>query len=73
MTITDFNGEVRSAVASQASVDVSYSSRSRAIALFGSPVSSVEIDGAPFWKRIADQRTRSIVLPAGQHVVTFNR
>ncbi len=71
--IADFNGEIRSAVASQESVDVSYSSRSRAIALFGSPVSSVEIDGAPLWKRVADQPTMSIVLPAGQHVVTFNR
>jgi hypothetical protein len=73
VTIADFNGEVRSAVGSHESVDVSYSSRSRAIALFGSPVSSVEIDGAPFWKRVADEHTMSIVLPAGQHVVTFNR
>lgn len=73
VTIADFNGEVRSAVGLQASVDVSYSSRSRAIALFGSPVSAVQVDGAPFWKRVADVHTMSIVLPAGQHVVTFDR
>ncbi|MGI8958621.1 MAG: hypothetical protein ACR2IV_02450 [Bryobacteraceae bacterium] len=71
--IADFNGEVRSAAGSQASVDVSYSSRSRAIALFGSPVSAVQVDGAPFWKRVGDEKTKSIVLPSGQHVVTFNR
>jgi hypothetical protein len=71
--ISDFNGEVRSAIGSQTSVDVSYSSRSRAIALFGSPVSAVQVDGAPFWKRVGDEKTKSIVLPSGQHVVTFDR
>jgi hypothetical protein len=73
VTIADFNGEVRSAAGSQTGVDVSYSSRSRAIALFGSPVSAVQVDGAPFWKRVPDKHTTSILLPAGQHVVTFDR
>jgi hypothetical protein len=71
--IADFNGKVRSAVGTQTSVDVSYSSRSRAVALFGSPVSVVHVDGAPFWKRVGDDKTNSIVLPSGQHVVTFDR
>ncbi|MBV9181453.1 MAG: hypothetical protein JO356_09075 [Acidobacteria bacterium] len=73
ITIADFNGNLRSALASQNSVDVSYTSRSRAIALVGSPVSSVEVDGAPFWKRPAGDNQVSIVLPAGQHVATFER
>lgn len=71
--IADFNGNLRSAVASQNSVDVSYASHSRAIALFSSPISSIELDGAPFWKRAGDEGRVSIVLPAGQHVATFNR
>jgi hypothetical protein len=71
--IADFNGEVRSAVGTQTSIDVSYSSRSRAIALFGSPVSAIQVDGAPFWKRAVDEHAMSILLPAGQHVVTFDR
>mgnify|MGYP001346269882 CR=1 FL=1 len=73
VTLSDFNGEVRSAVGSQTGVELSYSSRSRAIALFGSPVSAVQVDGTPFWKRAGDATTMSIVLPAGQHVVTFDR
>ena len=44
--IADFNGEIRSAAGTQTSADLSYSSRSRAIALFGSPVSAVQVDGA---------------------------
>ena len=73
VTISDFNGEIQSAVGSQKSVDLSYSSRSRAIALLGSPVSSIEVDGAPFWKRAGGSDSVSIMLPAGQHIVTFDR
>ncbi|MBV9303546.1 MAG: hypothetical protein JOY62_02550 [Acidobacteriaceae bacterium] len=73
VTISDFNGEIQSALESKDWVDLSYSSRSRAIALLGSPVSSIEVDGAPFWKRTAGENTASIMLPAGQHIVTFDR
>ena len=71
--ITDFNGEIRSAVASGNRVDLSYTSRSRAVAMLGSPVSSVQVDGAPFWKRNANGDESAILLPAGQHLVTFER
>jgi len=72
ITISDFNGEIRSAASSKKGVDLFYTSRSRAIAMLGSPVSSVEVDGTAFWKPSA-QNSSAILLPAGQHVVTFNR
>jgi len=69
LTVTDFNGDIRSAVASGNGVELSYTSRSRAVALLGSPIAKVEVDGAPF----SCQDGRSILLPAGQHIVTFIR
>jgi len=73
VAITDFNGEIRSAVSTGNEVDLSYTSRSRALATMGSPVSSIEVDGAPFWKPGAGGETGFVVLPSGQHLVTFNR
>ncbi len=72
VAITDFNGEIRSALTSPNRVDLSYTSRSRALAILGSPVASIEVDGAPFWKVSGGENITSILLPAGQHVVTFN-
>lgn len=72
VTISDFNGEIRSAQALASRVDLSYTSRSRALAMLGSPVSSIEVDGTPFWKLGSSAETRCIILPAGQHLVTFN-
>jgi hypothetical protein len=73
VSIADFNGEIKTASAGNDRSDVSYSSRSRAVAVFGSAVSSVEVDGAPFWKPKPGETLASIVLPAGQHIVTFYR
>lgn len=72
VTISDFNGDVRSATATAAEVALSYTSRTRAVALLGSPVTSVNVDGAPFWKAGGDN-ANSVLLPAGQHVATFYR
>ncbi len=71
--IEDFNGEILSALSDKARVDISYSSASRAVATLGSRVSSVEVDGAPFLKFAESAKPESILLPAGQHVVTFTR
>ena len=73
ITISDFNGDVRSAASSARAVELSYASRSRAVAVLGSPVSSVEVDGAPFWKAAPNSTGGSLLLPAGQHVATFIR
>jgi hypothetical protein len=69
VSISDFNGEIRTAAAARDRADLSYTSRSRAVAVLGSAVSSIELDGAPFAKKEAADA--SILLPAGQHVVTF--
>ena len=71
--IADFNGEVRSAAMAGEEVDLSYVSASRAIALLGSKVSSIEVDGAQYGKPGEAGGEESVILPAGQHVVTFHR
>jgi hypothetical protein len=73
VSIADFNGEIRSAVAESDRADLSYVSRSRALAVFGSTISSIEVDGTAFWKARLGEDAESIVLPAGQHLVTFFR
>lgn len=71
VTIADFNGDIQSAVATGTDVELAYSSRSRAVALLGSPVSSINVDGAPFWKAGANPNAASVLLPAGHHTATF--
>jgi hypothetical protein len=71
ISISDFNGEIRTAAAAADRADLSYTSRSRAVAILGSAVSSIELDGEPFSKK--EEANSSILLPAGQHLVTFYR
>lgn len=73
VTLADFNGQVRSAAVSAHGVDLSYTSASRAIVMLGSPVSSIEIDGSVYWTAIKGDPETAILLPAGQHLVTFTR
>lgn len=70
VVVSDFNGEIQSAVNSKDRVDLAYTSRSRAVAVVASPVSSIEVDGAALPK---NTDATSILLPAGQHVVTLIR
>ncbi len=67
ITISDFNGEVQSASVGKDSVELAYKGRSRAIAILASPVSEIEVDGQKYPVGL------SVLLPAGQHVVTFHR
>ena len=67
ISIADFNGQVQSTSASSHSVDLAYKSRSRAIAVLATPVSAIEVDGQRY------PVSASVLLPAGQHVVTFHR
>ena len=71
VTISDFNGDVRTAQVEPGRVDIAYSSRSRAIVVLGSDVSGVEVDEAIY--PIAGAANTSFLLPAGQHIVTFRR
>jgi hypothetical protein len=72
VTISDFNGDIRAAAATANQVELAYTSRSRAVAMLGSPVSSISVDGEPFWKA-SGNNPPSILLPSGQHVATFYR
>ncbi len=71
VTLTDFNGDIRSAVAGKDRVDFAYISRSRAIAKVNLPVTSVEVDGVLLPK--LDTSNATIMLPAGQHLVSVYR
>jgi hypothetical protein len=71
--LADFNGQIRSAAVSAHGVDLSYTSASRAIVTLGSPVSSIELDGAAYWTAVKGDPVTSVLLPAGQHLVTFTR
>ena len=73
VTLSDFNGDVRSAMSSHDRIDVAYVGRSRAIAVMAGPVSLIEVDGATLWKSNGADPMHSILLPAGQHVVSFSR
>jgi hypothetical protein len=67
VTIADFNGRVQSIVSGNHAVELSYASSTRAIAVLASPVSAIEVDGQTF------PVSTSVLLPAGQHLVTFKR
>lgn len=67
--IRDFNGNVRSALSAKERVDVSYESRTRAIVLLDSPAAAVELDGSIYGKN----KQGALMLPSGQHVVSFVR
>ncbi len=69
IAISDFNGEIRSALGTADRADLSYTSKSRAVAVLGSAASRIEVDGVKF----AGETTGSIVLPAGEHRVVFYR
>ncbi len=71
LTIRDFNGEIRSALASDKQIDVSYESRTRAIAVLSSTVARVEVDGEAYGAYAGG--AGAILLPSGQHVVSFVR
>jgi hypothetical protein len=72
MRILDFNGDLKTASAQANAVEVSYHSSHRAIAVLDRLPGSVEIDGAPApveW--VSTNGRHSVLLPKGQHVVTF--
>ncbi len=70
VTVADFNGQIQSAAASRASTEIAYFSRGRAIAVLAAPISSIEVDGVPQRSSMCGS---AVLLPAGQHVVTFTK
>jgi hypothetical protein len=68
VAISDFNGNLKSAVAGASEVQISYESRSRAIARFDARVKRIDVDGVS-----TINAGDFVLLPAGEHVVTFSR
>jgi len=73
VAITDFNGEIRSALGATDRADLAYTSKSRAVAVLANGVSRIEVDGQKFGEAKAGVKLDSVVLPAGDHNVTFYR
>ncbi len=71
LTLLDFNADVQSASVGKDRIELSYASASRAIAVLGSAVSSVEVDGVPLPNSGPLDIKSSVMLPAGQHLVSF--
>ncbi len=71
ITLLDFNADVQSASVGKDRIDLSYASASRAIAVLGSAVSSIEVDGVPLPISAPLEVKSSVMLPAGQHLVSF--
>jgi hypothetical protein len=71
--IFDFNGNLGSVAVEGESVEFAYNNAIRAIVTLGSGTSSVDLDGTPFWKPDPNQQHPSILLPAGEHVVSVHR
>ena len=71
VAIADFNGEIRSAQGGADRADVDYVSKSRALAVLGTAVSRVDVDGAKFAEPKAGEKLSSVVLPAGEHKAVF--
>ena len=72
LRILDFNGDLKTASAQAGTVEISYNSAHRAIAVLDRLPASVEIDGAPAipeWLYSPGRHT--LLLPKGQHIVTF--
>ena len=69
LTLRDFNGVVHSATVNSKQLDLAYQSKTRAIALLNSAVSQIEVDGQPF----PHASSGALLLPSGQHLVTFSR
>ncbi len=68
--ILDFNGNLRSASIAPGSLQFSYQSNSRAIAVLNAKPQNVEIDGAPLEsKTVASGPNFVLMLPRGQHLV----
>jgi hypothetical protein len=70
--VLDFNGDLQTAAVQNGGVEISYQSQHRAVAVLDCRPDGVEIDGSavePQWTVEGGRYT--MVLPRGQHVVTF--
>ena len=73
LRVLDFNGDLKSAAVQGSSVDLAYQSAARAIAILDRRPVSIEIDGAPAKPTLLESAPGryALLLPRGQHLVTF--
>jgi hypothetical protein len=72
LRVLDFNGDLKTAAALPDSVELSYHSTHRAIAILDRLPAAVEVDGAPIAPQwLSSAGRHAILLPKGQHVVSF--
>jgi len=72
-TILDFNGNLRSASVSSTSLDFSYQSNARAVAVLRTRPRKIEIDGASVPPKIQVSGMNFVImLPRGQHLVQLD-
>ena len=69
LNLIEFNADIQQVISEKDTLDISYTSRSRAIAVLGCAASAIEVDGAPFGK--SDDGV--LLLPAGQHILTLHK
>ena len=70
ITINDFNGGLKTVASDGGAVELSYRNPTRAILTLGSQASSLEVDGAPYWKPSGDPGAERHYASPGEHVVT---
>src|SRR5262249_25635945 len=68
LRILEFTGDLKSAKATSAGVELAYESTARALALFDRLPSRIEIDGIEVHPEVLD---KVVLLPRGQHLVSF--
>ncbi len=73
-TVADFNGRLQSARALDNGVELSYQSSARAIAVLSARPRSMELDGLARDAGAVESKGKFVVmLPRGQHLVTFQQ
>jgi hypothetical protein len=68
VSITDFNGALKTVITERETVEFSYRNATRAIAVLAAPAASIEVDGTAYSD---DAKDNVVILPAGEHVVTI--
>ena len=72
LTITDFNGTLRSAISEGKRVMFEYSSDSRAVVRFDRKPARVEVDGVVLVGGCLEESVCTLLLPRGEHRVSAN-
>jgi len=73
VTIGEFNGKLGTVAVEGTTVEISYVNSARVLVLPSSPVASIDVDGSPYWPPANGGRSVPIVLPAGEHFVSFHK